>query len=112
VQVDPIKPTLKASGTQRLTLKSDKPLSNVAFRFNLRRYNKAGALAAAADAAAAEQSHALASQHAELQEEKAAALSAAAGDNGEAMQHLEATIRQVGSHAETSESMRRPVRRR
>ena len=41
MQVDPIKPTLKASGTKRLTLKSDEPLSNVAFKFNLRRYTKA-----------------------------------------------------------------------
>jgi hypothetical protein len=40
VQVDPIKPTLKAYGTKRLTLKSDEPLSNVAFKFNLRRYSK------------------------------------------------------------------------
>ena len=38
VQVDPIKPTLKASGTKRLTLKCDEPLSNVAFKFDLRRY--------------------------------------------------------------------------
>jgi len=38
VQVDPIKPTLKAPGTQRLNLKCDGPLSNVAFKFNLRRY--------------------------------------------------------------------------
>ena len=38
VQVDPMKSTLKASGTKRLTLKSDDPLSNVAFRFQLRRY--------------------------------------------------------------------------
>jgi hypothetical protein len=37
VQVDPIKPTLKAPGTLRLNLKSDELLSNVAFNFNLRR---------------------------------------------------------------------------
>ena len=39
VQVDPIKPTLKAPGTKRLKLKCDEPLSNFAFNFNLRRYN-------------------------------------------------------------------------
>jgi len=37
VQVDPNSPTLKASGTKRLRLTSDEPLSNVAFNFNLRR---------------------------------------------------------------------------
>ena len=36
---DPIKLTLKAPGTKRLTLKCDEPLSNVALIFNLRRYN-------------------------------------------------------------------------
>ena len=40
MQVDPIKPTLKAPGTKRLMLKYDKPLSNFAFTFNLRRYTK------------------------------------------------------------------------
>ena len=40
MQVDPIKPTLKAPGTKRLKLKNDVPLSNFAFKFNLRRYNK------------------------------------------------------------------------
>ena len=39
MQVDPIKPTLKAPGTQRLKLKYDKLLSSFAFNFNLRRYN-------------------------------------------------------------------------
>jgi hypothetical protein len=39
VQLDPIKPTLKASSSERLRLKSDEPLSNVAFKFNLRRYH-------------------------------------------------------------------------
>jgi hypothetical protein len=43
VQVDPIKPTLKASGTKRLKLQYDEPLSKVAFKFNLRRYTKGGA---------------------------------------------------------------------
>jgi len=38
VQVDPIKPTLKAPGTNLLTLKCDEPLSTFAFNFNLRRY--------------------------------------------------------------------------
>ena len=38
VQVDPIKPKLKAPGTKRLKLKRDEPLSNFAFKINLRRY--------------------------------------------------------------------------
>ena len=38
VQVDPIKTTLKAPGIKLLKLKYDKPLSNFAFKFNLRRY--------------------------------------------------------------------------
>jgi hypothetical protein len=37
VQVDPIKSTLKAPGTNPLTLKYDEPLSTFAFKFNLRR---------------------------------------------------------------------------
>jgi len=36
--VDPIKPALKAPGTKRLELIYDGPLSNFAFKFNLRRY--------------------------------------------------------------------------
>jgi len=44
VQVDPIKPTLKAPGTKRLKLKYDKLLSSFAFKFNLRRSTKAGAV--------------------------------------------------------------------
>ena len=40
VQVDPIRPTLKAPGTKRLKLKYDEPVSNFAFKFNLRRYNQ------------------------------------------------------------------------
>jgi len=40
VQVDPIKTTLTAPGTERLKLECDEPLSNFAFNFNLRRYNK------------------------------------------------------------------------
>jgi hypothetical protein len=38
VQLDHIKPTLKAPATKRLKLKHDKLLSNVAFKFKLRRY--------------------------------------------------------------------------
>ena len=45
VQVDPTKSTLKAPGIKLLNLKDDKPLSNFAFKFNLRRYTK-GALPA------------------------------------------------------------------
>ena len=40
MQADPIKPILKAPGTERLKLQCDEPLSNFAFRFKLRRYNK------------------------------------------------------------------------
>jgi hypothetical protein len=39
VQVDPIKPKLKLPGTKHLKLKCDEPLSNFAFKFNLRRYD-------------------------------------------------------------------------
>ena len=39
MQVDPIEPKLKTSGTKRLKLKYDQHLSNVAVKFNLRRYN-------------------------------------------------------------------------
>jgi hypothetical protein len=56
VQIDPIKPTLKAPGTERLKLKYDKPLSNVALKFiNLRRFTTVAAARAraAAEAAAA-----------------------------------------------------------
>jgi hypothetical protein len=38
VHVDPIKPTFKALGSQRLKLKYDEPLSNFIFKFNLRHY--------------------------------------------------------------------------
>jgi len=38
VQVDPIKPMLKAPGTKRLKLKIDELLSSFAFNLNLRRY--------------------------------------------------------------------------
>ena len=40
MQVDPIKPTLKAPGTKRLKVNCVVPLSNFAFNFNLRRYNQ------------------------------------------------------------------------
>jgi len=39
VQVDPIKPTLKAPGIELLKLKFDESLSNFGFNFNLRRYS-------------------------------------------------------------------------
>ena len=38
VQIAPIKPTLKAPGNKRLNLKYDEPVSNFAFKINLRRY--------------------------------------------------------------------------
>jgi hypothetical protein len=41
VQVDPIKPTLKAPGIKPLKLKYDELLSSFAFKFNLRRYTMA-----------------------------------------------------------------------
>jgi hypothetical protein len=41
VQVDPIKPEFKPPGTTRLKLKCDDPLSNFAFKINLRRYTVA-----------------------------------------------------------------------
>jgi len=40
VQVDPIKPTLTAPGTELLKSKSDESPSKFAFKFNLRRYVK------------------------------------------------------------------------
>ena len=40
MQVDPIKPTLKAPEIQRLKLKYDEPLSSFAFKFNLRHYTE------------------------------------------------------------------------
>ena len=53
MQVDPIKLTLKALGTNLLTLKYDEPLSTFAFKFNLRRYTEPAASAASAAASAA-----------------------------------------------------------
>ena len=49
MQVDPIKPKLRAPGIERLTLNCDGPLSNFAFNFNLRRYNLAFAICAPGD---------------------------------------------------------------
>jgi hypothetical protein len=40
VHLDPIKPTLTVPETHRLRLKHDQLLSSVAFKLNLRRYNK------------------------------------------------------------------------
>jgi hypothetical protein len=40
VQVDPIKPTLKAPQSERLILQYDEPPANFAFTFNLRRYSQ------------------------------------------------------------------------
>jgi hypothetical protein len=50
VQVDPIKPTLKAPGSERLKLNCDILLSTSAFSFNLRRYTVGGMMATAARA--------------------------------------------------------------
>jgi len=46
VQVDPIEPALKAPGSTLLKLSCYGALSDVAFKFNLRRYNKDDDLAA------------------------------------------------------------------
>jgi len=48
VQVDPIKPTLKALRIDILKLKYDGQLSNFAFKLNMRRSNKAIVLNSAA----------------------------------------------------------------
>ena len=39
MQLDPIKPTLKAPGTMRLKLERGKLLSSIAFKFKLHRYS-------------------------------------------------------------------------
>ena len=52
MQVDPIKPKLKAPGTKRLKLQCDEALSNFSFTFNLHRYSKARAMKAEAAMAA------------------------------------------------------------
>jgi len=44
VQLDPIKLTLNAPGIKLLKLKYDKPLSNFASEFNLRRYVEEGSM--------------------------------------------------------------------
>jgi hypothetical protein len=44
VQLDHIKPTLKPPGTKQLKLNCDELLSDFAFNFNLRRYNKVAVL--------------------------------------------------------------------
>ena len=41
VQLDPIKPTFKAPEIKSLKLEYDRPLSQFAFKFNLRRYIQA-----------------------------------------------------------------------
>ena len=41
MHVEPIKPTLKASGTKRLKLQYDELVSSFPFKFNLRRYTMA-----------------------------------------------------------------------
>jgi hypothetical protein len=50
VQVAPINPNFKAPGTQRLKLKYVGPLSNFAFKSNLRHYIQCGAPPGAAPA--------------------------------------------------------------
>ena len=40
MQTDPIKPTLKAPGSERLKLNCDMLFSTSAFKFDLRRYSK------------------------------------------------------------------------
>ena len=40
MQVDPIRPTLKAPGTKRFKLDCDELLSTFALKFNLRRYSQ------------------------------------------------------------------------
>ena len=50
VQVDPMKPKLKPTGTKRLKLNCDKLLSTSAFKINLRRYSEASASAGPAGA--------------------------------------------------------------
>jgi hypothetical protein len=47
VQIDPIRPTLKPTGTKRLKLQYDEMLSNFAINFNLRRYTTAPNVASA-----------------------------------------------------------------
>ena len=51
VHVDPIKPTLKAPGIERLKLIRDDSLSNLAFKFNFRCYTAVECDETACDAA-------------------------------------------------------------
>ena len=71
MQVDPINPMLKPTGTKRLNLDNDKLLSRFAFKFNLRRYNleKSAQDESAVEAAADE----LAATMKEIREEDEAA---------------------------------------
>ena len=46
VQVDPIKPTVKAPGIKLVKVKCDEPLSNFVYKLNLRRYTMVTAEAA------------------------------------------------------------------
>ena len=54
MQVDPIKHTLKAPGTQHLKLKCDEPLSNFGFNFNLRSYTQGDQIKSGSDCKAGE----------------------------------------------------------
>jgi hypothetical protein len=54
VQVDPIKPMLKAPGIKLLQLKYHRPLSKFAFKFNLRCYSQVVAAAQRAGATSAD----------------------------------------------------------
>jgi hypothetical protein len=83
VQVDPIKLTLKAPGTNRLTLKTENSQSIYGFNFNLRRYSVVGdavlnGVSAAGTAAAADAAD-------------AAADAAAAAGLGQSSKSFEAT---------------------
>ena len=53
MQVDPIKPKLKAPRIKRLKLQYDEPLSKIAFKFNLRHYTSASKRALSSDMASA-----------------------------------------------------------
>ena len=91
MHVDPIKPTLKAPGSMLLKLRYDDPLSNFAFKFNLRRYTKAnGDLETALEAAAAK-----ANQDLETAAAAAAVATAAETANGAYSAALEAATTEV-----------------
>jgi len=78
VQLDPIKPTLKAHGTKRLKLKLDILLSNFAFKFNLRRHTMEVAMEEATEQATAEATMAAAAAAAATAAASAAATATAA----------------------------------